>query len=253
MNLDRSLSDVFIEEGYITPSEMTDILSQRSDTLEPIGDLLVRMGKVTPKQKLKCVGLQMSVPFVDLSRLELDHDVAGIIPHAVAMRLLAIPIEKTDVAASVAMVNPLDLSALDEIAALTGLDVDPMLASEEDVREAIFRAFGAYDDLGELVGEAVKGVDSDGIRLATEDEEQEHVNVIELKEVVEGAPVIKLANALMGRAINIRASDIHVEPHKRKVRVRCRIDGMLQEIMTVPKDLQHPLISRIKIIAGLDI
>ncbi len=93
------------------------------------------------------------------------------------------------------MVNPLDLAALDELASLTGLDIDPLLATEEDVRDAIFRAFGAYDDLGELVGEAIKGVDMEGLKVATADEDQP-VNVIELKEVVEGAPVIKLANAL---------------------------------------------------------
>jgi type IV pilus assembly protein PilB len=253
MNLDRSISDIFVEEGYVSAGEMMEILANRQDTLEPLGDLLVRLGKITIKQKLKCLGLQMGVPFVDLSRLEIDADVARTVPHATAIRLLAIPLERTEVAASVAMVNPLDLSAIDELTSITNLDIDPMLASEEDVREAIFRAFGAYDDLGELVGEAVKGSDADGIKLAAEDEEQEQVNVVELKEVVEGAPVIKLANALLSRAISIRASDIHIEPMKRKVRVRCRIDGMLQEIMVVPKDLQHPLISRIKIIASLDI
>lgn len=253
MNLDRSISDIFVEEGYVTPGEMMEILANRADTLEPLGDLLVRLGKITQKQNLKCLGLQMGVPFVDLSRIEIEPEVARTIPHTVAMRLLAIPVERTEVAASVAMVNPLDLSAIDELSGLTGLDVDPLLASEEDVREAIFRSFGAYDDLGELVGEAVKGTDTEGFTLAADDEADEQVNVIELKEVVEGAPVIKLANALMSRAISIRASDIHVEPQKRKVRVRCRIDGILQEIMVVPKDLQHPLISRIKIIAGLDI
>lgn len=253
MNLDRSIADIFVEEGYVSPAELMEILASRADTLEPLGDLLVRLGKITHKQKLKCTGLQMGVPFVDLSRIEIDADSARIVPHSVAMRLLAIPIERSEVAASVAMVNPLDLSAIDELAALTNLDIDPLLSSEEDVREAIFRSFGAYDDLGELVGEAVKDADAEGLKLATEEETEEQVNVIELKEVVEGAPVIKLANALMSRAISIRASDIHIEPQKRKVRVRCRIDGMLQEIMAVPKDLQHPLISRIKIIAGLDI
>ena len=253
MNLDRSISDIFVEEGYVTPAELMEILATRMDTTEPLGDLLVRLGKITVKQKLKCAGLQIGVPFVDLSRMEIDTDVARIIPHTVAMRLLAIPLEKTEVAGSVAMVNPLDLSAIDELSALTNLDIDPLLASEEDIREAIFRSFGAYDDLGELVGEAVKDADTDSLHLATEEESEEQVNGIELKEVVEGAPVIKLANALMSRAISIRASDIHIEPHKRKVRVRCRIDGMLQEIMAVPKDLQHPLVSRIKIIANLDI
>ncbi len=253
MNLDKSLGDIFLEEGYVTREELLQILASREDTTESIGDLLVRMRKITEKQKLKCVGLQMGVPFIDLARTEIDTDSARIVPHATAVRLLAIPIERTEAAASVAMVNPLDLSALDELQALTGLDVDPMLATEEDVRDAIFRSFGAYDDLGEIVGEAVRGVDTEGVSIHSAEEEEEQVNVIELKEVVEGAPVIKLANALLTRAISMRASDIHIEPQNRRVRVRFRVDGLLQEVMVVPKDIQHPLISRIKIMASLDI
>ncbi|MCC7434631.1 MAG: Flp pilus assembly complex ATPase component TadA [Methanoregulaceae archaeon] len=253
MNLDRSLSDIFLEEGYVTQAELQQILASRDDTTESVGDLLVRMRKITEKQKLKCVGLQMGVPFIDLARTEIEHDAARVIPHATAVRLLAIPIEKTESAASVAMVNPLDLSALDELQSVTGLDIDPMLATEEDVRDAIFRSFGAYDDLGEIVGEAVRGVDTDGVTIQSPDEDEEQVNVIELKEVVEGAPVIKLANALLTRAISMRASDVHIEPQQRRVRVRFRVDGLLIEVMVVPKDLQHALISRIKIMASLDI
>lgn len=253
MNLDKSLGDIFVEEGYVAREELLDILAGREDTTESIGDLLVRMRKITEKQKLKCVGLQMGVPFIDLARTEIDNDSARIVPHATAVRLLAIPIEKTEAAASVAMVNPLDLTALDELQALTGLDIDPMLATEEDIRDAIFRSFGAYDDLGEIVGEAVRGVDTEGVSIQSADEDEEQVNVIELKEVVEGAPVIKLANALLTRAIAMRASDIHIEPQQRRVRVRFRVDGLLQEVMVVPKDLQHPLVSRIKIMASLDI
>ena len=253
MNLDRSIGEIFIEEGYIPREELLRVLAEREDTLEPLGDLLVRLGRITEKQKLKCMGLQMGVPFVDLAHMEIEEDAPRIIPHAIAIRLLAIPIEKTAAAASVAMVNPLDLTAIDELSSLTNLDIDPLLATEEDVRDAIFRCFGAYDDLGELVGEAVRGVDPDGLKVAGVEEEEERVNVVELKEVVEGAPVVKLANALMIRAIQMRASDIHIEPHQRRVRVRFRIDGLLQEVMVIPKDLQHPLISRIKILANLDI
>lgn len=253
MNLDKSLGDILVEEGYVTREELLQILSTREDTTESVGDVLVRMRKITEKQKLKCVGLQMGVPFIDLARTEIDTDCARIVPHATAVRLLAIPIERTEAAASVAMVNPLDLSAIDELQALTKLDIDPMLATEEDVRDAIFRSFGAYDDLGEIVGEAVRGVDTEGLQIQVQEEDDEQVNVIELKEVVEGAPVIKLANALLTRAISMRASDIHIEPQQRRVRVRFRVDGLLQEVMVVPKDIQHPLISRIKIMASLDI
>ncbi len=253
MILDRPISEIFIESGLLTHEEMAEILAKREDTTEPLGDLLVRLNRITVKQKLRCEALQIGVPFIDLTQIEIEPDASRIIPHAAAMRLLAIPIEKTEVAASVAMARPLDLSAIDELAALTGLEIDPLLAAEEDVREAIFRSFGAYDDLGELVGDAILGTDDEGLRMASREEEERPSQIIDLKEAIEGAPIIKLANALLTKAIAMRASDIHIEPHPRKVRVRLRIDGLLQEIMVIPKDLQHPLVSRVKILAGLDI
>lgn len=253
MILDRPISEVFIESGLITQEALTAVLARREDTTEPLGDLLVRLNKITIKQKLQCEAIQIGVPFIDLSQIEIDPTASRIIPHAAAMRLLAIPIERTVVAASVAMANPLDLSAIDELAALTGLEIDPILAAEGDVREAIFRSFGAYDDLGELVGDAILGTDDDGLTIAAKEEEDRPSRIIDIKEAVEGAPIIKLANALLTKAISMRASDLHVEPHSRRVRVRLRIDGLLQEVMVIPKDLQHPLISRLKILAGLDI
>lgn len=253
MILDRPISEVFVEAGLISQEEMLSILSKREDTTEPLGDLLVRLNKITLKQKLRCEAVQIGVPFIDLTQIEIDPQASRIIPHAAAMRLLALPIERTVVAASVAMANPLDLSAIDELAALTGLQIDPMLAAEEDVREAIFRSFGAYDDLGELVGDAIMGAEDTGLQIDAREEEERPTRVIDIKEAIEGAPIIKLTNALLTKAISMRASDLHVEPQSRKVRVRLRIDGMLQEVMVIPKDLQHPLISRLKILAGLDI
>jgi type IV pilus assembly protein PilB len=249
--LDRPIGEIFVESGFVSKAELDNILATREDTTEPLGSLLVRLNRLSVKDRLRCEAIQMGLPFVDLAQFEVDPDCSRIIPHAMAMRLLAVPIERTEVAASVAMANPLDLTAIDELAEATGLEIDPYLCSEEDVRDAIFRSFGAYDDLGELVGHAIMGGEEN---LHTEvAEEDDSVNVIELKEVIEGAPIVKLANAMMARAISMRASDIHVEPHARKVRIRLRIDGMLQEIMVIPKDLQHALTSRIKILAGLDI
>lgn len=252
MNLDRPIGDIFVEEGLVTREVLNQLLASRQDTTERVGDLLVRHKYITEKQKLRCLGLQMGIPFADLSRTEITEEAGRLVPHPVALRLLAVPIEITEMAASVAMVNPLDLAAIDELSVLTGKEIDAYLATEEDVRDAIYRVFGAYDDLGEIVGEAVMGVDTDGLTVADK-EDNEPVNVVELREIVEGAPVIKLANALMIRAIAMRASDIHIEPLSKKVRIRFRIDGFLQEIMALPKDIQYALASRIKIIASLDI
>ena len=251
MILDRPISEIFVERGILTRAELDHVLSSREDTTEPLGDLLVRMNRISVKDRLRCEAVAMAMPFVDLTQVEIDPECSRIIPHTLAMRLLAVPIERTEMATSVAMVNPLDLTAIDELAETTGLEIDPYLCAEEDIRDAIFRSFGAYDDLGELVGDAIMGTDGEDLR--TEAKADDAVNVIELKEVVEGAPIVKLANAIMTRAISARASDIHIEPHARKVRIRVRIDGMLQESMVIPKDLQHGLVSRIKILAGLDI
>src|ERR1035438_9201135 len=148
MNLDKPIAEIFAEEGYISREELSQILASRQDTTEHLGDLLVRLGRITQQQNLKCQGLQLGVPFIDLARTEVEPEAALIIPHSVALRLLSIPIERTDVSASVAMVNPLDLAALDELAALSGLDIDPMLATEEDVRGVLYRSFGADAALG---------------------------------------------------------------------------------------------------------
>jgi len=253
MIIDRPISEVFLEAGLVTREELTEILAKREDTTEPLGDLLVRLNKITLKQKLRCEAVQMGVPFIDLTQIEIDPVASRCIPHAAAMRLLAIPLELSDVAATVAMARPLDLSAIDELVAMTGREIDPLLAAEEDVREAIFRSFGAYDDLGELVGDAILGADDKDVHIAVQEEEERPSQIVDIKETVEGAPIVKLANALLTKAISMRASDIHIEPNSRRVRIRLRIDGLLQEIMVIPKDLQHPLISRMKILGGMDI
>ncbi|MEP0765733.1 MAG: type II/IV secretion system protein [Fimbriimonadia bacterium] len=253
MIAERPLADLVVDEGFIGRDELDRILGRREDATEPVGDLLVRLGLLTEKQKTYCIGKQLGVPFIDLSAVDLDTSIARALPHAVAIRLMAVAFDKSADGYSVAMANPLDIAALDDLQARLGAPVEPYIASEEDIRDAIFRTFGAYDDLGEIVGEAVKGLDTAEIEIADEETEDGHVNVVELKEVAEGAPVVKLVNAIFARAIAVRASDIHIEPHPRRVRVRYRIDGILQEAMVLPKDLQQPLASRIKVMGAMDI
>ncbi len=249
---DQSFSEILIEEGLITAPEIARILGERESTTEPLGDILVRLGVLTEKDKARCFGKQNRVPFVDLSKAELSPDISRLIPHNLAARLCAVPIDRSDTAISVAMVNPLDIMAIDDLHAYTGLEIDPVVSTEEDIREAIFRTFGAYDDLGEIVGAAIKGIDPAEIRQAEEAEEAA-LSLSQLKEMSEGAPVVRLVNAIITRAIAIRASDIHVEPERSRVRVRFRVDGLLQEAMIMPKDLQYPFASRLKIMSSMDI
>ena len=251
---DQSFSEILIEEGLITAPVIARILGERESTTEPLGDILVRLGVLTEKDKARCFGKQNRVPFVDLSKAQMSPDISRLIPHNLAARLCAVPIDRSDTAISVAMANPLDIMAIDELQAHTGLEIDPVIATEEDIREAIFRTFGAYDDLGEIVGAAVKGIDPSELRQAEDTAEAEAaLSLNQLKEMSEGAPVVRLVNAIITRAIAIRASDIHVEPERSRVRVRFRVDGLLQEAMIMPKDLQHPFASRLKIMSSMDI
>jgi len=251
---DRTLGEILVEEGLISQAELARILGERENATEPLGDLLIRLGRLTDKDKARCTGKQIGVPFVDLARRELDPNVARMVTHGLALRLKALPIERSDTALSVAMANPLDITAIDELEAQTGMEIDPVIATEDDIREAIFRTFGAYDDLGELVGAAVRGIDPNEIRVSEEEEQTDaEVTLSELREMSEGAPVVRLVNAIVTRAIASRASDIHVEPERSRVRIRFRVDGLLQEAMVMPKDLQFPFISRLKIMANMDI
>jgi type IV pilus assembly protein PilB len=251
---DRTFSEILIEEGLISSAEIAKILGERESTTEPLGDLLVRLRLLTEKDKARCVGKQNGFPFVDLARTELLPEVSRTIPHSLSMRLRCIIIERSDSALSVAMANPFDISAIDELHVYTGLDIDPVIATEEDIRESIFRTFGAYDDLGEIVGEAIKGTDPSDLRFSEVEAEQETAySLVKLKEISEGTPVVRLVNAIITRAIAGRASDIHIEPERGRLRVRYRVDGLLQEAMIMPKDLQNPFISRLKIMASMDI
>src|SRR2546422_9895053 len=128
---DRTFGEILVEEGLISQGEMARVLGEREDTTEPLGDLLVRLGFLTEKEKARCLGKQLGLPFVDLAKAELDSNVARLIPHGLALRARVLPLEQSDTAISVAMANPLDITAIDELYAYTQLQVDPVIATEE--------------------------------------------------------------------------------------------------------------------------
>jgi type IV pilus assembly protein PilB len=143
--------------------------------------------------------------------------------------------------------------ALDELALITGCAIEPAIATEEDIVEAIARVFGQGEDVGDIIGEAVKETEP-GSDITIQDEQREpEFSLDELRAMVEGAPVVRLVNNIISRAVSARASDVHIEPGENGVRVRLRVDGLLQEVMTIPKHLQYSVCSRIKVMANMDI
>ncbi len=252
MSADATLTSVFLEEGILTASELDDALALRTDVGEDIGAFLVRKGMITERDRVRCVGVRHGIPFAELSGVEFDHDTARLIPHALALRHKAIPIGRSGDLLKVAMANPLDVQAIDEIARETDLEPLPMIALEEEILEAIFNCFGAAGDISDIIVEAIKDADAE-VKIREDEPEEAEANVADLKDLAGGAPVVRLVNALIARAIAERASDIHIEPEAGRVRVRLRVDGILHEVMSVPKDLQAPVISRIKVMGGMDV
>jgi type IV pilus assembly protein PilB len=252
-NQDRSFTEILISDGLISQQRLAQALGEREDTTEPIGDLLVRLDLISDLDRVICQGKQNGISYAALPNRELDPEIAHRISHTTALRLQVIPISATDKMLTLAMVNPLDITAIDEVQASTNLLVEPMIATKNEIREAITRVFGAFDDLTDLVGQASRSVDGHGIQNRDDDRRGGELSLAQLREMSEGAPIVRLVNALVSRAVACRASDIHLNMDKNRVTARYRVDGLLQEAMVLPKDLQLPLISRLKIMSSMDI
>ncbi|MHB9036219.1 MAG: GspE/PulE family protein [Armatimonadota bacterium] len=246
------LTSVFLEQGVITGKELDAALALRTDVAEDIGEFLVRLQMISERDRVRCVGIQHGIQYVELSGPDMDSEIAKVIPHAMALRYKAVAVDRTQDVVRVAMANPLDVQAIDDIAQVTGLEPIPLIAVEDDILEAIFHCFGAAGDISDIIVEAIKDADAE-VKIREDEPEDNDSNVAELRDLAGGAPVVRLVNAMIARAIAERASDIHIEPEAGRMRVRLRVDGILHEVMNVPKDLQSPVISRIKVMAGMDV
>jgi type IV pilus assembly protein PilB len=249
MSLDRALQEILVDEGYVTREQIQSILLHRSDLNDSVADSLIRQGLISPAQHLKCVGLQTGIPVIDLKSQSLNHNTAQLLNQATSNRLRAIVLEADEDRAIVAMQNALDLQAVDEISSALNRDVDPVWALESDISDKLVEAFGAFSDLEQLLSANPDSVED--VEVTTEADEPE--NILKLEEVADGSPVIQFVNGLFVRAIRMRTSDIHIQPQSKTVVVKFRIDGVVRDIMEIPKDIHRAVVSRIKVISGLDI
>ncbi|MCI0527379.1 MAG: type IV-A pilus assembly ATPase PilB, partial [Nitrospira sp.] len=215
-----------------------------------LGSILVKFGFLEENKLLAFLSQQYGLPSVDLAKLEIDTAVTKLIPAELVQKHRIIPIKRTGSTLSVAMVDPTDVFALDDIKFMTSYDVAPVLASEG----AIIAAINQHYDSAHQLQTVLKDMEGkDDLELTVTGEEDEDVNVNQLKEAVEEAPVVKLANLILSEAIKKGVSDIHIEAYEKKFRVRYRLDGALYEVMAPPMKLRAALTSRIKIMADLDI
>lgn len=221
IRLKRKLGDVLKAEGLITEEEIVAALEQKK-ARQKLGDALVEQGYITEKQLIEVLEIQLNISSVSLYRYPINEQLMELVPKEIARENILIPIEQQENTLTIAMNDPLDYYAIDDIELSTGFDVKPVIATKEDILQAINK----YYDM-----EADFSVENDS----------------------DSAPAVKLLDQILQTGVTLRASDVHLDPSEGKISVRYRVDGMLRNDRTLPKRIQNALVARVKILADLNI
>jgi type IV pilus assembly protein PilB len=237
----KQLGDILLESGLLTPQQLTEAFDEHQRAGRALGRVLVERGFLTESQLVAALAEQIGLRFIDLADYPVDGAALARVPPALCRLYNALPVGFEDGKLVVAMSDPANVFAIDDIRSLTGLEVKPAVSTKADVTTAINRYHRADHDLDDLSMAVMDASDTDEEDLST------------VTQVVEDAPIVKFVNLLITQAILDRASDIHIEPTERDLRVRFRIDGVLHEIMRSPKNIQSGVISRLKIMAEINI
>ncbi|WP_089759054.1 GspE/PulE family protein [Halarsenatibacter silvermanii] len=239
----KKIGEMLIDFDYISKEELKEAVRLKNNSSEDkkIGEVMVDLGYISEKELLQVLEMQMGIPIAELSDYYLDPGLADYLPENIARRHLAVPLQRDGELLLVAMSDPTDLIAIDDIERVSGLNVKPHISSPGELRRALDWIYTEDSiDIGKFLEDF-------------EQQEEEDYAEDELREMVEEAPIVRLANTIISRAYQRGASDIHVEPEEEYIRIRYRIDGVLREEMKAPKSSQRALVSRFKIIADLDI
>ncbi|HEV8582615.1 MAG TPA: type IV-A pilus assembly ATPase PilB [Thermoanaerobaculia bacterium] len=245
------LGELLIRTGRINQAQLNEALALQKDQGGRVGTNLVKLGYLSEKQLVESLSQHFKVSSVDLNGMEIDDAVIKIIPADIARKYTILPVTKTGATITVAMIDPTNVFAMDDVKFMTGYKVEPVVASETAIRAAIDRYYGSthaielkkvMEDLSEESGSDLEVL-----------EDEEDLDLASLEEESEQAPVVKLVNLILTDAIKRSASDIHIEPYEKEYRVRYRIDGILYEMMHPPLKLREAITSRCKIMSKLDI
>jgi type IV pilus assembly protein PilB len=235
----KQLGDILLDSGLVTPGQLQEAVDEQQRVGRSLGRVLVEQGVLSESQLVAALATQIGLRFVDLSDFPVDGSAVAKVPDAVCRRYSALPIGYEDGKLIVAMADPANVFAIDDIRSITGYEVKAVVSTRADVASAINRYHRADGDLEDLTN----AIDTDdGLD-----------DLASVREVVEDAPIVKYVNLLITQAIQDRASDIHIEPTEKDLRVRFRIDGVLHEAMRSPKNIQAGVLSRLKIMADINI
>jgi type IV pilus assembly protein PilB len=240
------LGEVLQKRGDLTPDQLGKALEQQKEHGGALSTHLVKLGFVTEEKLLSYLEREYRLPVVDPLSLDIPREVLGIVPQALVLKHHLVPTSLVRSTLTLAMADPSNLMAINEVKFLTGYDVKVAVAAPTVIQHSIERYYDRHADYDEVLSQ----LDNESVELVRD---QDDIDLQELERATEEAPVVRLVNALLTDAIRKRASDVHVEPYEKMLRVRFRIDGVLYEIMQPPLRLKNALTSRIKVMAKLDI
>ena len=242
----KKLGDYLVEAGFIDNKTLLKALEMQKTRKKKIGQILIDMGANDDIEVAKSLGSQLKIPFLRLDKINIPQEVTSLIPSEMAENYMIVPIKKTEKGLLVAMANPLELYALDDLRFFTQMPIDIAVAPQKDILKALEQNYPSHDLEKALYPDLE--IDKDIAFLEAKDLKEEKE-----EEVVESAATVRFINAILSEAVRLKASDIHVEPQKTAVIIRYRIDGILREIMQINKLVHLSLVSRIKIISNIDI
>jgi type IV pilus assembly protein PilB len=249
----RRLGDLLVREGLINQEQLQRALADQKGSNEKLGSILVRLDFINEDQLIDFLSKQYGIPSITLTQLDVDAEVVKLVPAQIARKYEVLPIKRSGNQLTLAMADPTNVFAVDDVGFMTNLQVVPVVASQGAIRKAIDRLYEAQTGgLADVITEMDSTL-ADVEVVEGEDENWAKADIFELKESADEPPVVRLVNMILVDAIRRGASDIHLEPYEKVFRVRFRIDGVLHEIMTPPKRLEAALTSRVKIMASLDI
>jgi type IV pilus assembly protein PilB len=249
----RRLGDLLVAEGLITEEQLSHALGQQKESGDKLGSILVKLNLINEEQLVGFLSRQYRIPSITLAQVEVDADVLRLVPSHLAQKHEVLPIKRLGGSLTLAMADPTNVFALDDIAFMTNLQILPVVASQAAIRKSIEHHYKTAPTSSEDVMAEIATAAELEVIAAEGDDATSKVDVFDLTQSAEEAPVVRLVDMVMADAIHKGASDIHWEAYEKVFRVRFRIDGVLQEMITPPKRLEAAIVSRLKIMSNLNI
>jgi type IV pilus assembly protein PilB len=248
--VNRRLGDLLVAEGLVSDAQLKQALREQKGKTDKLGSILVCLGFITEEQLIGFLSRQYGIPSITLSNLDIDAATLRLVPGPIARKYEVVPVKRIGGSLTLAMADPTNVFALDDVAFMTNLQILPVVAPQAAIHKAIERFYVVQQA---SMNEMMSDITAEANVEVVEEEQNPNVNVFELKESADEAPVVKLVNMVLADAIKKGASDLHWEPYEKVFRIRFRIDGVLHEMLAPPKRLEPAIISRLKIMSNLDI